>query len=127
MERALEKVVSKVWAAQAGARGLGGDGRGHPRHKSPVRACTARVSSRGTASLTPLEVPQVSQHFRGAGGEPISAWPSEGGNKQPQRCPGPMWPGDQARARELGAWPPHPLVSPSRQRGRAGHLETKTS
>lgn len=108
MERALEKVVSKVWAAQAGAGGLGGDGRGHPRHKSPVRACTARVSSRGTASLTLLEVPQVSQHFRGAGGEPISPLPSEREKRAAPRMPRPHvapWPGPGSGTRRLAAAP----------------------
>lgn len=33
-----EKVVSKVWATQAGARRLGGDRGAHPRRKSPARA-----------------------------------------------------------------------------------------
>lgn len=37
MERALEKAGSKVWAAQIRARGLGEDGRGHPRHRSAAR------------------------------------------------------------------------------------------
>lgn len=57
MERALEKAVSKVWAAQIRARGLGEDGRGHPRHKSTACAWTARVSLWETASLAPLEAP----------------------------------------------------------------------
>lgn len=56
-ERALEKAVSKVWAAQMRARGLGEGGRGHPRLKPTARARTARVSFWGAASPAPLEAP----------------------------------------------------------------------
>lgn len=72
-----EKVVSKVWVTQAGARRLGGNRGAHPRHKSPARAWTARVSSRETARLAPLQVPQVSAS--------ISAW--RAGGLSPRRPP----------------------------------------
>lgn len=67
MERALEQAVSKVWAAQIRARGLGEGGRGHPRHQSTARAWTAGVSPWGAASLGRWKHPKTQPAFpRGA-------------------------------------------------------------
>lgn len=119
MERALEKAVSKVWAAQIRVRGLGEDGRGHPRHKSRARARTARVSFWGTASPAPLEAPYVSASIStGRAGSLSYRRPRMGEASSLEDAPTLCSP---AARPGLGS------PSRSRQRGGAEHLEAKTS
>lgn len=117
----MEKSLSKVWAALTGARRLGGHGRGHPGHRSPARAWTARFSRWGAASLARwTEVPGVSAGIpagRAGASLPVALL---GEQRAAPRMP---------RANRPGLGTRRPVPTPpslrSRQRGGARHLDTK--
>lgn len=134
-KRQQERKWSKP--GEGGEQSLGHAGwsappRWRPRSASQTQIPSSRVNRaclfQGDCKAgTAASAPSLRQHFRVAGGGPLSPSPSEDRGKRPRGCPGPLWLGGQARARQLVARPPHPLPSRRRQRGGAGHLETKTS
>lgn len=96
-------------------------------HRSP-RGDRA-LSSKGTASLARLEAPQVSASKSTGRAESLSPGRPPRGEASSPKDAAARTAGGQGSAREFGARPrssPPPLLSRSRQRGGAGHLETKT-
>lgn len=115
---------------------LGWSARPRWRHKSPASQTQIPSPARGPRVSIPgrlqdwrrCKCPKSPPAFpRGGRGGALSLPPSEERGKRPRGCPGPVWLSGQAWTRELLARPPHPVLSRSRQRGGAGHLETKTS
>lgn len=113
--------------ANQGAPTRGTHGRGHPGHNPPAHARTACFSRWGSASLARGRCPASRPAFPRGGREPLSPPPSEGSSEQPRGSPVPLRPCGQAWSQISATGPHAPLLSPSRQRGGAGHLEKKMS
>lgn len=92
------KAVSKVWAAQTRARGLGRTARASQTQIYSPRVDRACLLP-GAASLAPLELPHVSASISTGRGGPSLPVALLGKSKQPRGCPDPRQPRGQARAR----------------------------
>lgn len=105
----------------------GTHGRGHPGHK-PQPTPGSRVSLVGGLQASRAGGAQrLGPHFRAAGGSPSPRRPPRGAASSPEDAPSPPRPCGQAWSQNSGTGPHAPLLSPSRQRGGAGHLEKKMS
>lgn len=105
----------------------GTHGRGHPGHK-PQPTPGSRVSLVGGLQASRAGGAQrLGPHFRAAGGSPSPRRPPRGAASSPEDAPSPPRPCGQAWSQNSATGPHAPLLSPSRQRGGAGHLEKKMS